>query len=109
MAAVSFEEIKSFNDSLKVALNNQPPFGLTSFPSLIKLIAKDPGAELGKVIRDSAGSVLAVFGLDSNNNFTISFLPLDSHDKIITSVDGEESWPVEHVTNFPEGLEIYLP
>ncbi len=109
MANTTFEEISQYNDALKQALNNGIPFGLTVFPSVIELSATNPSIELGKVIQASAGSILAVFGIDSSNNFTVSFLPLDSNKKIITTVDGEEGWPKESVVDFPNGINNYLP
>ena len=109
MAQTSFTEVTAFNDNLKNALGETPPFGLTNFPSVIELSANNVEVELGRVIRESAGSILAVFGIDGNNNFTISFVPLDSNKKIITNVDGEESWPPASVVNFPNGLNEYMP
>ena len=109
MANTSFEEISQYNDSLKQALITGNPFGLSAFPSVIELSANNPDLELGKVIQASGGSVLAVFGIDAGNNFTVSFLPLDSNKKIITTADGEETWPKESVVNFPNGINNYLP
>ena len=109
MAQTSFPEITAFNDNLKNALGEIPPFGLTNFPSVIELSANNVEVELGRVISESAGSILAVFGIDGNNNFTVSFVPLDSNKKIITTADGEENWPPPSVVNFPNGLNSYLP
>ena len=109
MAQVSFEQVSSFNETLKKAVASTPPFNLTHFPSVIELSANNAEIELGRVISESAGNILAVFGIDDNNNFTISFLPLDGDKKIITSADGEEHWPSATVTNFPAGVDAYLP
>lgn len=108
MALTSLDSIKDFNETLKNAVSTTPPFGLEMFPSVIQLSAGDPKIELGRVINASAGNILAVFGIDTNNQFTISFLPLDENNKIITNIDGEESWPTESVVNFPGGLNRYL-
>ncbi len=109
MSQTTFTEITAFNDNLKNALGETPPFGLTNFPSVIELSATNAEVELGRVISESSGSILAVFGIDANNNFTVSFVPLDGNKKIITTVDGEETWPPSSVVNFPNGLNQFIP
>ena len=109
MAQTSYNSILAFNKSLEEKIGTTSPFGLEKFPSAI-IIEK---ASLQRIIDEAEAGVLASFGIE-NGKFTVSFLGLDTNNKILCShitglINGEETWPAESVTNFPATIDTFDP
>lgn len=116
----SYLNIWNFNQRLRRAANPEHcngyiPWDLQNFPSHIRIKVKE--GELGNLLKHKdASELLAVFGIDAKNRFTVSFLISkegEVHPEHVAGLKGEETWPdksIYFIGEKPEErLEIDLP
>jgi hypothetical protein len=128
-APTSYSRIRSYNERLKALADPSQcgyiPWDLENFPSIIKMTTNNPGAELGRLIKNGGGTLYAVFGVDDRDRFTVSFLVAKkdrvdprhiqgtSEARRYGVLSGEETWPDGSTTfigDAPQGsARIELP